>query len=87
MNQLVADLLANTYLCLTPTDKLILLAIAEHATGMRIEEVARSIGCRLRWVARQISTLTRMGILSRVGPSMYGLSGNAEPKPPRSLGQ
>lgn len=80
MNQLVAEYLLNPYLCLTPTDRLILLTLAEHLTGMRIEEVARATGSKFRWVARQVSKLAQMGIIRRVGPGTYVLTDDREKK-------
>ena len=76
----MADFLANTYLGLTPTDKLILLTLADRVSGMRIEEIASAAGSRFRWVAREISKLTDMGIVRRVGPGTYALTDDDETK-------
>lgn len=81
MNQLVAQYLINPYLCLTPTDRLILLSLAERVAGMRIEEIAATTGSKFRWIARQVSKLAQMGILRRVGPGFYALSDGTESKP------
>jgi DNA-binding IclR family transcriptional regulator len=57
---------------------LILLTLADHAVGMRIEEIARITGAKFRWIARQVSKLAQMGIVRRVGPGTYALTESAE---------
>ena len=81
MNRRVAEYLDNPSLGLTPTDRLILLTLADHATGLRIEDVIRVTGSKFRWVAREISKLAELGILRRVGPGTYALSDNCETRP------
>jgi hypothetical protein len=71
----------EAYLCLTQTDRLILLTLADHVSGLRIEDVARVTGSKFRWGAREISKLAQMGILHRVAPGTYALSEEAEPQP------
>ena len=77
MNQL-ADFVINSFASSTATERLILLALAERASGMRIEEIARATGSRFRWVAQRVSALTMRGILCRVAPGTYALSNCAE---------
>ena len=81
MNQIVAELLVNPYLSLSATDRLILLTVAKHVTGLRIEDIARFTGSKYRWVARQVSHLAEMGILRRVAPGTYALNDGSETKP------
>lgn len=75
MNQLVAEYLANPLFSLTATERLILVALSDQATGMRIEDIARVTGSKFRWVARQVSRLLSLGILHRVSPGTYALCG------------
>lgn len=81
MNQIVAEFIVNPTLSLSASDKLILLTVADHIAGMRIEEIAAVTGSRFRWIARQVSKLTQMGILRRVAPGTYALSERNESKP------
>jgi DNA-binding IclR family transcriptional regulator len=78
LNQIVAELVANSHLGLTATDRLILLTLADRPKGLRIEEIARLSGSRFRWVARQVATLTKMGILRHVAPGTYALNDRSE---------
>jgi DNA-binding IclR family transcriptional regulator len=54
------------------------MVLADHPRGLRIEEIARLSGSRFRWVARQVSTLTKMGILRHVAPGTYALNNPSE---------
>ncbi len=74
MNQIVAAYLANSLLNLSATDRLILMALADHVAGMRIEDIAAATGSKFRWIARQVSKLARMGILHRVSPGKYAIA-------------
>jgi len=81
LNPTVADFLSNTYLCLTPTDRLILLSLAERMAGMRIEDLAHVTGAKFRWLARRVGRLTELGLVRRVAPGKYALIDSVETKP------
>jgi len=81
LNQLVAEFIVNPYLSLSATDKLILVELAEYVSGMRLEDIARATGSKLRWVARQVSKLSQLGLLRRVAPGTYALTDRPEPQP------
>lgn len=81
MNQLVADFLTNSFLCLTPTERLILLTLAEHVTGLRTEDLAHVSGAKFRWLAKRVGRLTELGLVRRVAPGKYALSDSVETRP------
>ena len=81
MNQIATEIITNRFLGLTATDRLIVLIVAEYSAGMRLEEIARLTGSRYRWVARQVSALTQMGVLRRVAPGIYALNDRSESQP------
>ena len=81
MNQLIAEFLINPYLSLTATDKLVLLTLAEHVTGLRVEELAHVSGAKFRWLAKRVGRLTELGLVRRIEPGKYALSDCVETRP------
>lgn len=81
MNQLVAEYLVNPYLCLSATDRLILLTLAEHLTGLRIEDLAHVTGAKFRWLAKRVGRLTEIGLVRRVEPGKYALGDTVDTRP------
>ena len=81
MNPQIAEFLISPCFSLTATDRLILVTLANHATGMRIADIARLSGSKFRSIARQVSKLAQMGILRRVAAGAYALSDQAEISP------
>jgi predicted transcriptional regulator len=49
--------------------------------GSRIEDIARLTGSKYRWIATEVSKLTRIGILRRVGPNTYAMNPGFEVHP------
>lgn len=78
MKELIQEYIMNPCVSLTATDKLILLTLAEHVTGLRIEDIARVTGSKFRWMQREISRLTRLGVLRRVSPGTYSIKPDPE---------
>ncbi|MGB8478555.1 MAG: hypothetical protein WCE63_06910 [Acidobacteriaceae bacterium] len=78
MNQLLESILFDLSLALTATDRIILLSLSAYPLGQRIEDIARSTGSKYRWVANQVSKLTRLGILRRVAPNTYAINTDRE---------
>jgi len=74
MNELVENILGDPTLELTATDRIILLHLGQHPSGSRIEDIARCTGSKYRWVENQVSKLTRVGLLQRVGPNTYAIN-------------
>ena len=78
MKELIQQYFTNPYLNLTATDRLVLLILTEHITGLRIEDIARATGSRFRWMQREISRLTGLGVLRRVSPGTYTINPDPE---------
>ena len=78
MEDTVQCILTNSSLELTPTARVILLHLAQHPFGARIEQIAASTGSKYRWVETQVSRLTRLGILHRVAPGTYTINTDRE---------
>jgi hypothetical protein len=74
----VQSILGDPNLGLTATSRVILLHLAQHPSGARIEEIAFSTGSKYRWVESQVSRLTQLNILRRVTPGMYAINTDRE---------
>lgn len=81
MNDFLEQILGNPTLGLTPTDRIILFHLAQSPLGSRIEDIARLTGSKYRWIATEVSKLTRIGILRRVGPNTYAMNPGFEVHP------
>ena len=81
MNERLERILGNPNLGLTPTDRIVLFHLTQHPLGSRIEDIARFTGSKYRWVATEVSKLTRIGILRRVGPNTYAMNADFEVEP------
>jgi hypothetical protein len=76
--QYSSSILGDPNLGLTATSRVILLHLAQHPSGARIEEIAFSTGSKYRWVESQVSRLTQLNILRRVTPGMYAINTDRE---------
>jgi hypothetical protein len=78
VNELLENILGDPTLGLTATDRIILLHLGQYPAGCRIEYIARCTGSRYRWIEKQVSKLTRIGLLQRVGPNTYAINSARE---------
>ena len=66
--------------CMTATDRLILLVLAAHPEGQRVEYIASATGSNFRWVENETTKMTRLGVLRRVAPGTYAIGNDSEVK-------
>jgi len=78
MNPILESILFDLSLALTATDRIILLSLSAYPLGQRIEDIARLTGSKYRWIANQVSKLTRLGVLRRVAPNTYAINSDRE---------
>ena len=64
MNDTVAQYFASGYLCFTQTDKLFLMALVDHVTGLRVWDIARATDSKFRPIAWQVSKITWLLLMS-----------------------
>ncbi|MGA2167513.1 MAG: hypothetical protein ABSG62_04835 [Terracidiphilus sp.] len=74
MNELLESILGDSSLGLTATDRVVLIHLAKHPAGQRVEDIARSTGSRYRWVENEAHKLTQLGILRRLAPNTYAVN-------------
>jgi hypothetical protein len=78
VNLLLENILGDPNFGLTATDRIILIHLAQHPSGARIEDIASGTGSKYRWVENQVSKLTRIGLLRRTGPNTYAVNSARE---------
>jgi hypothetical protein len=78
VNQSLERILGDHSLGLAATARIILLYLAQSPSGARIEDIARYTGSGYRWIEKQVSKLTRVGILRRVGRNTYAINTDRE---------
>jgi len=81
MTECIATILADPALGLTATDRLILLLLAQSPAGSRVEDIAHTTGSKYRWVENEVSKLTRLGVIRRIGPNTYTINADYGVKP------
>lgn len=70
----IESILTNPALELTPTDRLVVLQLAQSPSGLRIDDIAKSTGSKYRWIENEVLRLTRIGVLLRVAPNTYAIN-------------
>ena len=71
MDQRISTIFSDEALELTATDKVIILHLAQYPDGLSVEEICHATGSKFRWIEKEVSRLTRLGVLIRIAPNTY----------------